>query len=165
MRSSAGAHFLAAHALRAPLCCDWHAPSSRPAATPCVNRLPALSPICCAQGMSKAYRTLIRMLEMQYGGAVTPPSSTAGASGSQAAAGGKAGSGKLAGRPVSVVASAGGAGEEEGMNISALLQNPQTNAAAFLALVVFMAILWRLAAMNPMISQAVRGVATAAVGR
>jgi hypothetical protein len=117
------------------------------------------------KGMSKAYRTLIRMMERNYGGTATPPSSSAGASGSQAAGGGKAGSGKLTGRPVSLVAAAGGAGEEESMNISALLQNPQTNAAAFLALVVFMAILWRLAAMNPMISQAVRGVATAAVGR
>ncbi len=115
--------------------------------------------------MSKAYRTLIRMLERQYGGTPVPAGGTAGAGSSQAAAGGKAGSGKLTGRPVSVVATAGGAGEEEGLNISALLQNPQTNAAAFLALVVFMAVLWRLAAMNPMISQAVRGVATAAVGR
>lgn len=114
--------------------------------------------------MGKAYRTLIRMLERQYGGTTVPAGSAAGASSSQAA-GGKPGSGKLSGRPVSVVATAGGAGEEEGLNISALLQNPQTNAAAFLALVVLMAVLWRLAAANPMISQAVRGVATAAVGR
>lgn len=93
------------------------------------------------QGMSKAYRTLIRMLERQYGG--VPASSAAPAASAAApASGAKAvgvASGKQAGQPLSLTATAGGGGEggeAEGRNIAALLQNPQTNAAAFLAIIV-----------------------------
>ena len=84
------------------------------------------------------------------------PSGTAAASG-----GGKA----VAARPVALgvdatAAGVGGAaagGGEGGVNIAALLQNPQTNAAAFLAIVVLMAVLWRLAFMNPLVAQTLRG--------
>ena len=125
--------------------------------------------------MAKAYRTLVRMLERQYGGVPCTAGTAAGAAGaassggSAKAAGGKA----LAGRPVAVDADAtaagagagGAGGAGEGVNISALLQNPQANAAAFLALVVVMALVWRLAAMNPLLQQTLRGAAAAVGGR
>lgn len=118
--------------------------------------------------MAKAYRTLVRMLERQYGGVPTDASTASGASGAKpgAAAGGS--SKALAGRPVALGAdatAAGAGGDGEALNISALLQNPQANAAAFLALVVVMAVIWRLAVMNPLLQQTIRGAAAAVGGR
>ncbi|PSC69072.1 GRAM domain-containing 1B-like [Micractinium conductrix] len=123
------------------------------------------------KGMAKAYRTLLRLLERQYGAAETAPAgSSRGSSSTQAAA--AAQRGKLGGRPLAVgadgtaagqaaaAAAAGGGGE--GLNVSALLQNPQTNAAAFLAIVVVMVLIWRLAFLQQsFLLQAARGVASA----
>ena len=143
-------------------------------------------PACCClpQGMTQAYRTLIRMLERQYGGvAASADKSSSSSSGGAPAAAGKASSssggasapaGKAARRPLSLGADATAAGaaaaaaglpaDEEGLNISALLQNPQANAAAFLAFVVVMVLLWRIAVAQPLAMQAMRAAASA-VGR
>ena len=90
--------------------------------------------------MTKAYRTLLRLLERQYG-AVETAAAGAGASAGAAAPPG------------------------EGANVAALLANPQTNAAAFLVLLMVMLLMWRLAFMQPAILQAMRGVAGAVAQR
>ena len=144
-----------------------------------------LLPACCClpQGMTQAYRTLIRMLERQYGGVAASADKSSSSSGGAPAAAGKASSssggasapaGKAARRPLSLGADATAAGaaaaaaglpaDEEGLNISALLQNPQANAAAFLAFVVVMVLLWRIAVAQPLAMQAMRAAASA-VGR
>ena len=133
--------------------------------------------------MTQAYRTLIRMLERQYGGVAASADKSSSSSGGAPAAAGKASSssggasapaGKAARRPLSLGADATAAGaaaaaaglpaDEEGLNISALLQNPQANAAAFLAFVVVMVLLWRIAVAQPLAMQAMRAAASA-VGR
>lgn len=106
--------------------------------------------------MAKAYRTLLRMLERQYGGMenTQQPASSGKATGSGSSrAGAKAGAaagkaGALAVGADGTAAGQTGAAEQaaaggEGLNISALLQSPQTNAAAFLAMIVVMVIVWR----------------------
>lgn len=127
---------------------------------------------CCVvpQGMSKAYRTLVRLLERQYGGVETAAGGAAGGSGAVTLA--KQPS-KLSGRRVAVGADATAAGAApavagaggEGANVAALLANPQTNAAVFLAVVMIMVVIWRLAFMQPMLMQAMRGVASAVAQR
>lgn len=117
------------------------------------SELPAL---CTrAQGMARAYRILLRMLERQYGGveAVQPPATgKATGSGSTRRAGSKGGGAANGASTLAVGADGTAAGQAgaaeqaaggEGLNISALLQSPQINAAAFLAMIVVMAIVWR----------------------
>lgn len=123
------------------------------------------------KGMSKAYRTLLRMLEQRYGAVQSAAQAGSSSRGKPAGlAGAGLPSGKLAGRPVVVGADTTAAGQAggadgaapEGFNISALLQNPQTNAAAFLALMVVMLLVWRLAFMHQAsMLQVARGVAAA----
>lgn len=108
------------------------------------------------QGMAKAYRTLLRMLERRYGGVETVQQAagskaTGGSSGSRAGTKGAAGAGQAGALAVGADGTAAGqagaaeqaGGSGEGFNISALLQSPQTNAAAFLAIIVVMVIMWR----------------------
>lgn len=127
------------------------------------------------KGMAKAYRTLLRMLERQYGGMenTQQPASSGKATGSGSSrAGAKAGAaagkaGALAVGADGTAAGQTGAAEQaaaggEGLNISALLQSPQTNAAAFLAMIVVMVIVWRLAiTQQAMLLQVARNVASA----
>ncbi|KAL4457399.1 hypothetical protein ABPG75_012264 [Micractinium tetrahymenae] len=121
------------------------------------------------KGMAKAYRTLVCMLERQYGGVETVQPAGGKAAGSSsskgAAAAGTAGTvavdadGSAAGQ-AGAAEQAAGAGE--GLNISALLQSPQTNAAAFLAIIIVMLVVWRLAmTQQAMLLQVARNVASA----
>ncbi|KAI3436426.1 hypothetical protein D9Q98_005843 [Chlorella vulgaris] len=134
-----------------------------------------------SKGMIKAYRTMGRMLQQQYGAVVSPSSSSSGSgTGSSrrtAVSPNKHAAGRLsveadataAGSDAAATAASGAgvdlAADADGANIAALLANPQTNAAAFLVIVVMMVLLWRLAVMQPMLLQAVRGMATAVAQR
>jgi hypothetical protein len=148
--------------------------------TDCVARCPCLC-MAVPQGMIKAYRTMGRMLQQQYGAVVSPSSSSSGSgTGSSrrtAVSPNKHAAGRLsveadataAGSDAAATAASGAgvdlAADADGANIAALLANPQTNAAAFLVIVVMMVLLWRLAVMQPMLLQAVRGMATAVAQR
>lgn len=138
-------------------------------ATLCPLREPATASClaCALQGMVKAYRTLLHMLERQYGATESGSSTDSSNPGATAAApSGKASQvalgadGSAAGARVAAAAQ-----EREGANIAALLANPQTNAAAFLVIVMVMVLIWRLAFMQPALLQAMRGVASAVAQR
>ena len=133
--------------------------------------------------MKNAYRTLISILERQYAGVAADTSSAAAAAAAAPLGSGRAGAkpaaaaargkgqtqqggqqgGALAGHPLALDADARGGRPTAAMAAAGVPEG--FNPAALLMVVVLMALLWRLAVMQPLALQAARGVVAAVAGR